>query len=60
MALISKAKGRGENETPSGYGRLFGNRQLGMLMSKVQSAVISTGNELGVKAEFKIEETLEK
>ena len=46
MALISNAKGRGENETPSGYERLFGNRQLGMLMSKVQSAVISTGNEL--------------
>ena len=46
MALISKAKGRGEEETPSGYERLFGNRQLGMLMSKVQSAVISTGNEL--------------
>ena len=48
MALISKAKGRGENETPSGYERLFGNKQLGMLMSKVQSAVISTGNELEV------------
>ena len=46
MALISKAKGRRENETPSGYERLFGNRQLGMLMSKVQSTVISTGNEL--------------
>lgn len=46
MALISKARGRGEDETPSGYERLFGNRQLGMLMSKVQSAVISTGNEL--------------
>ena len=46
MALISNARGRGENETPSGYERLFGNRQLGMLMSKVQSAVISTGNEL--------------
>ena len=46
MALISNAKGRGEDETPSGYERLFGNRQLGMLMSKVQSAVISTGNEL--------------
>ena len=46
MALITNAKGRGENETPSGYERLFGNRQLGMLMSKVQSAVISTGNEL--------------
>jgi hypothetical protein len=46
MALISKARGRREDETPSGYERLFGNRQLGMLMSKVQSAVISTGNEL--------------
>jgi hypothetical protein len=46
MALISNAKGRGENGTPSGYERLFGNRQLGLLMSKVQSAVISTGNEL--------------
>ena len=46
MALISNAKGRRENETPSGYERLFGNRELGMLISKVQSAVISTGNEL--------------
>lgn len=46
MALISMAKGRREDETPSGYERLFGNRQLGMLISKVQSAVISTGNEL--------------
>ncbi len=46
MALISNAKGRREDETPSGYERLFGNRQLGMLMSKIQSAVISTGLEL--------------
>ena len=46
MALISNAKGRGEDETPSGYERLFGNRQLGMLISKVQATVISTGNEL--------------
>lgn len=46
MALISKAKGRRENETPSGYVRLFGNKQLGMLISKIQSTVISTGNEL--------------
>ncbi len=46
MALLSKAKGRKESETASGYERLFGNRQLGMLISKVQSAVISTGNEL--------------
>lgn len=46
MALISNARGRGENETPSGYERLLGNRQLGMLLSKVQSAVISSGTEL--------------
>ena len=46
MALISNAKGRREDETPSGYERLFGNRELGMLLSKVHSAVISTGNEL--------------
>lgn len=46
MALISNAKGRGEDETASGYERLFGNRQLGMLISKVQSATISTGSEL--------------
>jgi len=46
MALISNAKGRGEDETASGYERLFGNRQLGMLISKVQSATISTGLEL--------------
>jgi len=46
MALISNAKGRREDETASGYERLFGNRKLGMLISKVQSAVISTGNEL--------------
>jgi len=57
MALISNAKGRGENETPSGYERLFGNRKLGMLMSKVQSAVISTGNELEKVLASKLENT---
>ena len=57
MALISKAKGRGEDETPSGYERLFGNRQLGMLMSRVQSAVISTGNELESMIASEIEDT---
>ena len=46
MALISNAKGRTEDETPSGYERLFGNKELGILVSKVQSAVISSGNEL--------------
>jgi hypothetical protein len=49
MALISNAKGRGEEETPSGYERLFGNRQLGMLMSKVQSAVIYLGRADKIK-----------
>ncbi len=57
MALISKAKGRGEEETPSGYERLFGNRQLGMLMSKVQSALISTGNELESMIASEIKDT---
>lgn len=57
MALISNAKGRGENQTPSGYERLFGNRQLGMLMSKVQSAVISTGNELERVLADRLEDT---
>jgi hypothetical protein len=46
MVLLSNAKGRKENETDSGYVRLLGNRDLGMLISKVQSAVISSGNEL--------------
>ena len=46
MALISKAKGRGEDETPSGYERLFGNRQLGMLISKVHATSIRQGTEL--------------
>ena len=46
MALIKNAKGRGEDETPSGYQRLFGNKQLGNLISKVHATVISTGNNL--------------
>ena len=46
MALISNAKGRKEDETPSGYERLFGNRELGMLLSKVHASVITTGSEL--------------
>ncbi len=57
MALISNAGGRGENDTPSGYERLFGNRQLGMLISKVQSAVISTGNELEATLANQIKDT---
>ncbi|HQI57952.1 MAG TPA: hypothetical protein PKZ06_02510 [Candidatus Pacearchaeota archaeon] len=57
MALIRDSKGRRDNETPSGYERLFGNRELGMLISKVQSAVISTGNELEKTLANKIKNT---
>lgn len=46
MALIEKAKGRRENQAPSGYTRLFGISALGNLMSRIQGAVISSGNEL--------------
>ena len=46
MALIEKAKGRRENQSPSGYTRLFGIPALGQLMSRVQGTVISSGTEL--------------
>lgn len=46
MALIKNAKGRRKNQSPSGYTRLFGNEDLGNLMSRVQAAVISSGSEL--------------
>jgi len=46
MALIEKAKGRRKNQSPSGYTRLFGIADLGNLMSRVQGASISAGNEL--------------
>lgn len=46
MALIEKAKGRREDQAPSGYTRLFGIQALGNLMSRIQGAVISSGNEL--------------
>ena len=42
MALIKKGKGHKDG----GYSRLFGNIELGHLMSRVQSAVISAGTEL--------------
>lgn len=42
MALIKKGKGRKDG----GYSRLFGNIELGHLISRVQSAVISAGTEL--------------
>lgn len=43
MALIETSKGREEG---GGYERLFGNKQLGHLLSRVQATVISTGTEL--------------
>jgi hypothetical protein len=42
VALIRNRQGR----TDGGYTRLFGDPQLGSLISRVQSAVISAGNEL--------------
>lgn len=44
MAKIQDSKGRSDEN--SGYARLFGNQNLGQLMSRVQAAVIRTGNEL--------------
>ena len=46
MALISKSKGRNENDGESGYERLFGNHELGQLLSRVHATVISSGTEL--------------
>ena len=43
MALISKSKPK---TTSGGYLRLFGDKQLAVLISKIQSAVISGGVEL--------------
>lgn len=46
MATIKQIKGRRITQSPSGYTRLFGNSELGNLMSKIQGAVISSGTEL--------------
>lgn len=46
MVLISNVKGRSDDQTESGYERLFGHHELGILISKIQSAVISAGTEL--------------
>lgn len=43
MALIKDAKGRLEG---GGYSRLFGDEELGFLMSRAHGAVISSGTEL--------------
>jgi hypothetical protein len=44
MARIADSRGRSDEN--SGYTRLFGVPRLGQLMSRVQAAVIRTGNEL--------------
>lgn len=44
MAKFSEAKGRRDGN--SGYGRAFGNKALGQVLSRAQATVISTGNEL--------------
>jgi hypothetical protein len=46
MALIRNAKGRRKEQSPSGYSRLFGDAELGNLLSRVQGTVISAGSEL--------------
>ena len=58
MALIKDAKGRAEG---SGYSRLFGDDEVGYLVSRVQSAVISSGTELErlVKSKVSIIEGLD-
>lgn len=44
MAKFSEARGRRDGN--SGYGRAFGNKALGQVLSRAQATVISTGNEL--------------
>lgn len=46
MALIEKRQGRRDNQSPSGYTRLFGISALGNLISKVHATSISAGTEL--------------
>ena len=46
MALISNAKGRSEKQSPSGYVRLFGIKELGNLTSRTHAASITAGTEL--------------
>ena len=46
MAKIRDAQGRRKDQSPSGYSRLFGDNDLGNLLSRVQGAVISAGSEL--------------
>jgi hypothetical protein len=46
MALIKDTTGRKETETPSAYERVFGNKKLGMLISKTHATSIREGTEL--------------
>ena len=46
MSKIIDAKGRNKSVGESGYTRVMGNEQLGQLISRVQSTVISNGTEL--------------
>ena len=43
---MAKIRGRIPKESSGGYARVFGNKALGELMSKVQGTVISAGSEL--------------
>lgn len=58
MAKIEKSKGR----KGGGYERLFGNEDLGHLISRVQAAVISSGTELEriIKREVDLIDDLDK
>lgn len=46
MALIEETKGRRDNQSPSGYTRLFGIQPMGQLMSRIHGAGIKAGTEL--------------
>lgn len=46
MALLSHAKGRRKNQSESGYSRVFGNSELGNLISRIHATKISFGTEL--------------
>ena len=52
MALIKDRKGRKDG----GYGRLFGNTEIGELISRVQAAIISAGTELEKIIKNKVEQ----
>jgi hypothetical protein len=55
MVLIRDTKGRGEEETESGYVRVTGNKPLGQLISKYHATSIRAGNELEVMLEERLQ-----